>query len=68
MKDKIIEFILACEDYPETEELVDEFCQLMFPKRAIQLMKELLELIDEGRIFYDSEDETWAVLPKVITE
>ena len=68
MKDKIIEFIEACEDYPETEDLVQEFCKLMFPSRAIQLMTDLLELIDEGRILYDSEDQTWASMSKGVLE
>ena len=62
MKDKIIEFIEAHEEYPLTEELVQQFCDLMFPYKASRFITALLELIDEGKIFYDSEDETWGVL------
>ncbi len=61
-KYKIIQFIEACEEYPLTEELVQEFCDLMFPYKATTFIEALLELIDEAKILYDSENQTWAVL------
>ena len=62
MKDRIIEFIEACEEYPETLDLVSEICDLVMPLTASRFINALLELIDEGKIFYDPEDETWEVL------
>ena len=74
MKDKIIEFIEGSKEYPTTGDLIKKFCPFTFPikraelitKRLIyqNLLINLLELIDEVKIFYDSENQTWAVLPK----
>ena len=62
MKDEIIKFIEDAEEYPLTEDLVKRFCELMFPYKASRFIKALVELIDEAKIFYDPEDESWGVL------
>lgn len=61
MKAEIIKFILDSEEYPLTEDLIIRFCDIFFPYKVSRFITALLELIDEGKIFYDSKDETWGV-------
>lgn len=64
MKEQIIKYIKNLEDHPRMHDLVVRFFRVYNSGTpaivdATEFMVALLELLDEGQIYYDSKHDAW---------
>ena len=67
MKDQIIHYIGELEEYPMMHDLVTRFVRVHYDgaldiEHNVEFLKALLELIDDGKIFYDGVHDAWGLL------
>jgi len=64
MKERIERYIKELEDYPRMFELVGEFFRTHYDgtpdlNHNTEFLTSLLDLLSEGKIFYDSKHDAW---------
>lgn len=67
MKEQILNFIGKNEEYPNMHELYVRFIRVHYDgtpnvNHNTKFLKTLLELIDDGKIFYDGSHDAWGLL------
>ena len=67
MKDLILHYIGQLEEYPMMHDLVSRFIRSHYDGSVdveynTDFLKALLELIDDGKIYYDGSHDAWGLL------